>query len=91
MLLKHYITLSRALVVQHNVTKYLLTFYQNKPKHAKLNGSNFEKDKDCFDGFYVQELCILPYKEMSFVIKINLTMSHGQAAVEKGFNINNLH
>ena len=32
---------------------------------------------------------VLLYKELSFVTKIILAMSHGQAAVERGFNINN--
>ena len=65
------------------------TFYQNELKHAKLTGSKFEKVKDRLDDFYVKELCVLPYKELSFVIKIMLTMSLGQVAVERGFNINN--
>ena len=64
------------------------TFYQNELKHAKLNGSKFKKDKDCLH-IYVKELCVLPYKELPFVIQIILTMSHVQAAVERGFNINN--
>ena len=64
------------------------TFYQNELKHAKLNGSKFKKDKDHLDDFYIKELCVLPYKELSFVIKFILTMSHGQAATERGFSIN---
>ena len=64
------------------------TFYQNELKHAKLNGSKF-KDKNRLDHFYVKELCALLSKEVSFVIKIILTMSHGQAALERGLKINN--
>ena len=64
------------------------TFYQNNLKHAKLNGSKF-KDKDRLDDFCVKELCALLSKELSFVIKIILTMSHGQAALERGLKINN--
>ena len=45
-------------------------FYQNELKHAKFNGSKFEEDKDRLDDFCVKELCVLPYKELSFVIKI---------------------
>ena len=62
-------------------------FYQNELKHAKLNGSKF-KDKNRLDDFYVKELCALLSKELSFVIKIILTMSHGQAALERGLKIN---
>ena len=64
-------------------------FYKNELKHAKVNDSKFEKDKDCHDDSYVKEFCVLRYKELSFVIKIILTRSHGQAALERGFNINN--
>ena len=64
------------------------TFYQNELKHAKLSGSKF-KDKDRLDDFNVKELCALPSKELSFVIKIIPTMSHGQAAMERGLKINN--
>ena len=63
-------------------------FYKNELKHAKVNDSKFEKD-DCHDDSYVKEFCVLRYKELSFVIKIILTRSHGQAALERGFNINN--
>ena len=38
---------------------------------------------------FVLKNCVLPSKELSFVIKIILTMSHGQAALERGLNINN--
>ena len=31
---------------------------------------------------------ILNYKELSFVVKVILTLCHGQASVEQGFNIN---
>ena len=64
-------------------------FYKNELKHAKLNDSKFEKDKDCHDDSYVKEFCVLRYKELSFVIKVILTRSHGQAAAETGFNTNN--
>ena len=46
------------------------TFYQNELKNAKLNGSKFKNDNDCLDDIYVKELCVLPYKELPFVIQI---------------------
>ena len=54
--------------------------------HAKLIRSKFEKNRNRLDKFYVKDFCVLWYKELSFVIKIILTMSHGQAAMEGGFN-----
>ena len=78
--------------MQHIVTKYFADFsrlYQNEFKHAQLNGSKFEKDKDHLDEFYVKKLSVLPYKELSFFIKIILTMSYEEAAMERGFNIDN--
>ena len=54
--------------------------------HAKLIRSKFEKNRNRLDKFYVKDFCVLRYKKLSFVIKIILTMSHGQAAVKGGFN-----
>ena len=86
-LLKHFMNLNICSSTQcDQVLADFSKFYKNELKHAKLNDSKFEKDKDCHDDSYV---CVLRYKELSFVIKIILTRSHGQAAVERGFNINN--
>ena len=52
------------------------------PKHAKLNGSKFQKDKEHLD-VYVKELYVLLYKYLPFAIKIILTMNHEK----RGFNI----
>ena len=90
MLLKHFLTLNICSETQcDQVLADFSTFYQNELEHAKLNGIKFEKGKDHLDDFYVKELCVLLYKGLSFVFKIILTMSHGQGAVERGFNINN--
>ena len=71
--IKHFMALSICSATQcDHVLADFSTFYQNELKHAKLNGSKFEQDKDCHDDFYVKELCVLPYKELPFVIKINL-------------------
>ena len=75
-LLKHLMTLSICSATQcDQVLADFSTFYQNELKHAKLNGSKFEEDKDHLDDFYVKELCFT-CKQLSFVIKITLTMSH---------------
>ena len=57
-LLKHLMTLSICSATQcDQVLADFSAFYQNELKHAKLNGSKFEKDKDRLDDFYVKELC----------------------------------
>ena len=37
--------------------------------------------------FFFKELVIAKYKELSYLVRIILTLSHGQAAVERGFNL----
>ena len=41
------------------------------------------------DNFYFKELKVAKYPEFCSVIKIVLTLSHGQADVERGFSLNN--
>ena len=43
----------------------------------------------CLDNFYFQTLKVGKYSELSNVIKIVLTSSHGQVDVERGFSENN--
>ena len=88
MLLKHFMTLSICSATQcDQALADLSTFYQNELKHAKLNGSKFEKDKDRVDDFYVNELCFTVQRVA--LCYQNYPMSHGQVAVERGFNISN--
>ena len=57
-LFKHFMTLNICSGTQcDQVLPDLSTFYQNELKHARLNGSKFEKDKDRLDDFYVKESC----------------------------------
>ena len=44
------------------------------------------KDK-LLDDFYLHVLGIQKYKELAYIIKIKLTLSYGQAAVERGFSV----
>ena len=60
MLLKHFMTLSICSATQcDQALADFSTFYQNELKHAKLNGSKFEKDKDRVDVFMLTN-CVLP-------------------------------
>ena len=50
--------------------------------------SNYDKQKDRLDTFFFSLLAIKKYVNLAFVIKMILTLSHGQAAVERSFSIN---
>ena len=58
-------------------------------KAVKLESFKSTHPKNRLDDFYYQHACISNYKEMSFVVRLVLTLSHVQAAVERGFSINN--
>ena len=50
---------------------------------------SFRREKQRLDEFYFKpDFDIKRFKQFSFVLKIILTLSHGQAAVERGFSIN---
>ena len=60
-LLKHFLTLNICSATQSDqVLADLSTFYQNELKHAKLNGSKFEKENNLLGDFHVKEVCVLP-------------------------------
>ena len=50
-----------------------------------VNGS---EDIDRLDDFYFKEAKIGVYPGLASVLKIILTLSHGQADVERGFSLN---
>ena len=51
--------------------------------------SGFCSKESRLDDFYFKTVGIGKYKELSFVLKVLLTISHGQASVERGFSHNN--
>ena len=60
-LLKHFLTLNICSATQSDqVLADFSTFYQNELKHAKLNGSKFEKENNLLGDFHVKEACVLP-------------------------------
>ena len=60
-LLKHFLTLNICSAIQSDqVLADFSTFYQNELKHAKLNGSKFEKENNLLGDFHVKEACVLP-------------------------------
>ena len=60
-LLKHFLTLNICSATQSDqVLADFSAFYQNELKHAKLNGSKFEKENNLLGDFHVKEACVLP-------------------------------
>ena len=49
----------------------------------------FKEESDQLDNFFFQKVSIQNYKTLSFVVKLVLTLSHGQASVERQFSVNN--
>ena len=64
-------------------------FNDKEIKAIKKESFKFDYQNDRLDDFYFQKACVKDYKELSFVIRLVLTLSHGQAAVERGFSLNN--
>ena len=49
----------------------------------------FSPKEDWLDEFFFHKLNFSKHTNLSFVVKILLTLSHGQAAVERGFSVKN--
>lgn len=55
---------------------------------SKAELSEFPKDKR-LDDLYFDNLGILKFKKLASIVSLVLTLSHGQASVERGFSQNN--
>ena len=51
--------------------------------------AEFSENSCHLEEFYFEKIVIQKYGELSFVLRLILTLSHGQASVERGFSINN--
>ena len=49
----------------------------------------FESSTKDLDEFYFNNIDLQSFKELSFLVKTILTLSHGQASAERGFTVNN--
>ena len=65
------------------------SFQENEVKKMRHEFSGFCSNESRLDDFYFKTVGIGKYKELSFVLKRILTISHGQASVERGFSHNN--
>ena len=57
----------------------------------KLNDDkfrNFDRNKVCLNDFFFNIIGVQKYDKFAFIIKVILTISHGQAAIERGFSLN---
>ena len=64
------------------------SFQENEVKKIWHEFSGFCSKESRLDDFYFKTVGIGKYKELSFVLKLLLTVSHGQASVERGFSHN---
>ena len=67
----------------------LSSFCHTSLRERKTSFESFEKERDRLDNFYIKETNICNYKIFSSVFKLVLVLSHGSAAVERGFSVNN--
>ena len=71
--------------------KVLLQFVEFVTHDVKLNidkFKSFNRYKTKLDVFYFETIGLDKYKELKYVMKVILILSHGQASVERGFSIN---
>ena len=61
----------------------------DKIEGIKLTSFVFSQKEYRLDEFFFKELGIPKYKGLSYLVRVILTLSHGQAAVECDFNHNN--
>ena len=70
------------------ILKEYKEFLRNDIVFSRENFSNYDKQKDRLDTFFFSLPAIKKYVNLVFVIKMILTLSHGQAANERSFSIN---
>ena len=69
------------------MTERFLEFIDYDLKVNIVKFENFSANDDNLDDFYFRFIGIEKYKELSFLVKIVLTLSHGQASVERSFSL----
>ena len=65
------------------------SFCDNDCKTISDKFAEFDESSCRLGEFYFEKIGIQEYGELSFVFRLILTLSHGQAFVERGFSINN--
>ena len=90
MLLKPLIDLG-VLSPQHRdeATLQFNQFYSEIMNKYQKDFEEFSQESCQLDEFYFHKVEVAEYQDVAFVIRLLLTLSHGQAAVERGFSHNN--
>ena len=71
------------------VLSHFKCLLDNDLKELRLDAIKFVQEDKRLDDFYLKTLNAGKNTEISFLIRYILTLSHGQAFVERGFNLNN--
>ena len=71
------------------VTQEFLEFVGHEMKLHSHVFQSFKRDNTSLDVLFFSYTDIVKYKELSTLVKVILTLTHGQAAVERGFSIKN--
>ena len=64
-------------------------FYDNNFAMLRSVFEDFNEATDCLDNFWFDKAKISSFKTLAFVVKLALTLFHGQASVERKFSISN--
>ena len=67
----------------------LKVFKEYEVKEMQPEFSGFSLKECRIDDYFFKIVGVAKYKELSYILKLLLTMSHGQAAAEPGFRNNN--
>ena len=70
------------------MTERFLEFIDYDLKVNIVRFENFSANDNNLDDIYFRFIRIMKYKVLSFLVKIVLTLSHGQASVECSFSLN---
>ena len=65
------------------------SFIDNELKKYRAKVEEFDKNHDRLDDFYFNQVFANNYDDLSFFIKVVLTLSHCQASTERQFSFNN--
>ena len=85
-LLKHLLELNILSTKQCDViTTEFKKFLDVEVKTMQRELVTFSQNVDQFDDFYIKVASISKYKDLLFAVKLILTLSHGQASVEREF------
>ena len=63
-------------------------FLDNIPVFGSTQFTNFDSSHDRLDSLFYKFMTGDAYKNLFEVMKLVLVLSHGQAAVERGFSVN---